>query len=59
MAGPGDHPAFYPVDTGGFGPAHETDHLPPSSAEAENVWRSNTTPHMCSWHETTLPFVFI
>jgi hypothetical protein len=33
----GAHPAIYPVDTEGFRPARETDHLPPSSAKAENV----------------------
>jgi hypothetical protein len=43
------HPASYPMGTRGFSlgvkrPERETDHSPPSSAEANNEWSCTPTP---------------
>jgi hypothetical protein len=48
--GSGDHPASYPVGTGGGvsffrvkRPGREADHSPPSSAEVKTAWSYSST----------------
>jgi hypothetical protein len=50
QTGSGAHPASYPMVTGGFlplveRPVREADHLPPSSAKVQDVWRYTSAPH--------------
>jgi hypothetical protein len=42
--GYGDHPASYPVGTGGFSYRGEADRSSPSSAEVKNTWSLTSSP---------------
>jgi hypothetical protein len=50
----GAHPGSYPMVNrgsfhGGKAGGHETDHLPPSSAEVKNAWSYTSTHCLCEF----------